>query len=150
MKFEYINTIRCTEQEAWDLVMDLERRGEWIHFIEKTKWVEKKEVITGSIYDEKFVFLGIPLHIRYTVEKYNDKKLISSRSKMPPFYPLVDVTLAKSTKVDSVDCGLIFDISLGPLSLIPKSLLKKQVDQLIQPLVDEFIAILQRETSLNK
>jgi hypothetical protein len=150
MKFEYINTIRCTEQEAWTLVMDLERRGEWIHFIDKTKWVDKKEGIIGSTYDEKLVFLGIPLHIRYTVEKYTDLKLLSAKCKMPPLYPIVDVTLEKSKIPDSVDCGLIFEISLGPFALIPKSILKSKVDQLILPLVNEFMSILERESSLNK
>lgn len=148
MKFEYINTIHCTEQEAWDLVMDFERRGEWIHFIEKTKWVEKKDNLVGSTYTEKLVFLGIPLHIQYIVEEYSDKKLIRTHSKMPPFYPVVDVTLSKDKNKKGVDCGLIFDISLGPLALIPKSIIKKQVDQLIQPLVDEFISILESESSL--
>jgi hypothetical protein len=149
MKFEYTNNIKCTKEEAWSLIMDFERRSEWIHFIETTKFTDKKEGFVGSSYVEKFVFLGFHLNITYKIIDYKDHVFVKSKCTMPPFYPIVDVICNDIPNSNFVQCTLAFDISLGPLSLVPKSLIKKQVDAIIQPLVDNFIHILESETSLN-
>jgi hypothetical protein len=49
-----------------------------------------------------------------------------------------------------VVCSLIIDLKIGVLGLLPKSIIKRQVDNLVQPLVDQFIKILETESVLNK
>lgn len=148
MTFEYNNFVRCTKEEAWGLITDLERRPDWIPFQEKVYWTDKKDGMTGSRYQEVEVFLGIHLNINYEVTVWKTNEQLSSKCLMPPLYPVVDIFVKE--KPAGVDCTLRFSIKLGPLELIPKFLLKKQVDHLIQPMVDNFIRILESESSLRK
>lgn len=146
MTFEYNNFVRCTKEEAWQLITDLERRPDWIHFQEKVYWTEKKEGMVGSRYQEIEVFLGIHLNINYEVTEWKENEQISSRCLMPPLYPVVDVFVKE--KPGGVESTLRFSIKLGPFELIPKFILKKQVDNIIQPMVDSFKKILESESSL--
>ena len=57
MIFEYDNNIKCTKEEAWKLITEIERRPEWIHFMDNCKWLDKKTGIVGSTYQEEEVFL---------------------------------------------------------------------------------------------
>lgn len=147
MKFEYSNNIRCTKEEAWSLLADLERRPEWIHFMEKCYYTDKKEGIVGSKYQEKEVFLGIPLNLNYDVIAYEEFKQFSSRCTMAPFYPVVNIYVNELPN-KTVFSKLEIDIKLGPFEWMPKFMIKKQVDALVQPLVDAFKNILERDTSL--
>jgi hypothetical protein len=147
MKFEYSNNIKCTKEEAWELITDLERRPEWIHFMEKCYYTDKKEGIVGSKYQEKEVFLGIPININYDVIVYEEYKQFSSRCTMAPFYPVVNIYVNELPN-KMIFSKLEFDIKLGPFEWMPKFMIKKQVDALVQPLVDAFKDILERGTSL--
>lgn len=64
------------------------------------------------------------------------------------FYQKVDVSIQDAR--DGVITSLIIELKVGVLGLLPKSLIKKQVDHLVQPMVDQFMKILQTETVLNK
>ena len=147
MRFEYTNKVRCTKEEAWQFIIDLERRPDWIHFMEKCYWTEKKPGMIGSRYQEKEVFLGIPLNINYEITAWKDHEQISSKCMMPPFYPVVDV-IVKENEGGCI-CSLVVNAKMGPFVLVPEKFLRKQVDALVQPLVDKFIEILENETELN-
>ncbi len=146
MKFEYTNKVRCTREEAWALITNLERRPDWIHFMEKCYWTDKKEGMLGSRYQEKEVFLGIPLNINYEVVAYKEYQLMSSKCMMAPFYPQVDVSVREER--DGCYCTLTINAKMGPFALVPEKFLRKQVDALVQPLVDQFRKILERESKL--
>lgn len=143
MIFEYYSDVNCTKEAAWKLITDIERRPDWVPFMEKCYFTDFKKGWVGSKYQEKEVFLGIPLNINYEVIEYHPFKKLRSRCLMPPFYPKVDVT------VEAFDgyckCGLIIDVKLGPFALMPKSILKSQVDNLIKPLVNNFNSLLEKE-----
>jgi hypothetical protein len=146
MVLEYYNDVKCTKQEAWKLITNLERRPDWIPFMEKCYFTDFKEGWIDSKYQEKEVFLNIPLNINYEVIEYHEYKRLRSRCLMPPFYPKVDVTVEE--KNGYCKCGLILDVKLGPFALIPKSIIKPQIDNLIMPLVNNFKSILESESSL--
>ncbi len=148
MTFEYNNHVRCTREEAWKLISDLDRRPDWIHFQEKCYWTDKKPGMVGSRYQEKEVFLGIPLNVNYEITVWKEMEQVSSVCTMPPFYQKVDVSVQDAQ--DGVITSLIIELKVGVLGLLPKSLIKKQVDHLVQPMVDQFMKILQTETVLNK
>lgn len=149
MIFEYANNVNCTKEEAWKLITEIERRPEWIHFMEKCNWLDKKPVIVGSTYQEKEVFLGFPLNVKYTVSAYQEYERMSSKCDMYPFHQMVEV-LMKENKNGTVLCTLRIDANIGVLGFIPKIIINNRVDALIQPLVDKFISILESESSLRK
>lgn len=149
MKFEYSNPVKCTKEDAWKLITDLERRPEWIPFMEKCYYTEKKDGIVGSRYQEKEVFLGIALNLNYEITVYKAYEQMSSKCLMAPFYPQVNIYV-KEKPDKSVFCTLEFDIKLGPFEWTPKFILKGQVDKLVQPLVDNFISILERDSTLKQ
>ena len=148
MIFEYSNHVQCTKEEAWKLISDLERRPDWIHFQERCYWTEKKPGMIGSKYQEKEVFLGIPLNINYEITAWVEYERMSSKCKMPPFYPVIDVVVIEEN--DGVFCSLIVNAKMGPFALVPEKFLRKQVDALVQPLVDKFIEILESESVLKR
>ncbi|MBK9793582.1 MAG: SRPBCC family protein [Sphingobacteriales bacterium] len=148
MTFEYTNPVKCTKQEAWNLIADLERRPDWIHFQEKCYWTDKKPGMVGSRYQEKEVFLGFPLNVNYEITVWKEFEQVSSICLMPPFHQTVDVIVKENAS--GVICSLIIDLKIGVLGLLPKSIIKRQVDNLVQPLVDQFIKILETESVLNK
>lgn len=148
MVFEYSNKVKCTKEEAWNLIADIERRPDWIHFMEKCYWTDKKDGFVGSKYQEVEVFLGFHLNVNYEITVWKDHEQVSSICKMPPFHQTVDV-LVKEEK-DGVYCTLRINANMGVLGLIPKFIIKSQVDNLVQPLVDKFIEILESESSLKK
>jgi hypothetical protein len=148
MVFEYTNKVKCTKEEAWQLIADIERRPDWIHFMEKCYWTDKKAGFVGSRYQEVEVFLGFHMNVNYEVTVWKDHEQVSSICMMPPFHQTVDV-LVKEDK-NSVVCTLRITANMGVLGLLPKFIIQKQVDNLVQPLVDKFIEILETETSLRK
>jgi hypothetical protein len=146
MLFEYINFVKCTKEEAWQLISHIERRPDWIHFMEKCYWTEKKPGMIGSRYQEKEVFLGIPLNINYVVTKWVEHKEMSSKCNMMPFYPEVDVLVKE--KYGGCECILRVEGNMNIFKLIPNSILRKQVDYLVQPFIDNFIELLESESVL--
>ena len=147
MIFEYENNINCTKEEAWKLITEIERRPDWIHFQEKCYWLDKKPGIVGSTYQEKEVFLGFPLNVKYTVTAYKEYEIMTSKCDMFPFKQKVEVTMHEN-KDGTVYCKLLIDASIGVLGLLPKSVIKTRVDELVNPLVDKFLEILETESSL--
>lgn len=148
MIFEFTSHVQCTKQEAWKLITDLERRPEWVHFQEKCYWTEIKDGFVGSRYQEKEVFLGIPLNINYEITNWIEYERMGSISKMPPFYPKIDVLVYEEN--DGVLCSLILDVKLGPFILVPEKIIRAKINELVQPLVDEFITILENESTLKR
>ena len=148
MIFEYNNHVKCTKEEAWKLITDLERRPDWIHFQEKCYWINKKEGMLGSVFQEKEVFLGIPINVKYEVTVWKEMEQMSSKCAMAPFYQTVDILIKEDN--NGVLSTLVLDLKVGVLGLLPKSLIKKQVDNLVQPMVDQFIRILETESVLHK
>ena len=65
---------------------------------------------------------------------------------MPPFYPVVTVT-ARDNEDGTIFSSLEFDIKLGAFFLVPKRLIQKQVDDLISPFIDKFVAIMDQPDS---
>lgn len=146
MTFTYKNKIKCTREEAWSLIIDLERRPHWIHFQEKCYWLEKKPGMVGSRFQEKQVFLGIPLNVNYTVTEWKDLARKTSKCDIGPFYQTVDIVIEDAQ--DGIWCSLIIHAKVGPFVLVPEKFLRKQVDALIQPMVDKFSNMLEQESSL--
>ena len=148
MIFEYSNHVQCTKEEAWAFITDLERRPDWIHFQEKCYWTDKKPGMVGSKYQEKEVFLGIPLNVNYEINVWKEYERVSSKCKMAPFYQVVDVIVMEEE--DGCFCSLVIDAKLGPFFLVPEKFLRKQVDAIVQPLTDKFVEILERESVLRR
>ncbi len=146
MVFEYTNLIKCTKDEAWKFIIEIERRPDWIHFQEKCYWLDKKPGMIGSTYQEKEVFLGFPLNVKYTVTAYKEYALMASKCDMAPFYQTVEVSMHEEK--DGVFCALRIQAKLGVLGLLPKSVIKNRVDDLVMPLVNKFIEILETESSI--
>ena len=149
MIFEYDNNIKCTKEEAWNLITEIERRPEWIHFMDNCKWLDKKTGIVGSTYQEEEVFLGFHLNVKYKVTEYKEFEKMTSKCDMYPFHQKVEVTM-RENKNGTVYTKLLIDGDLGVLGLLPKWIIKNRVDALVQPLVDKFFDILESETSLKK
>lgn len=145
MLFEYINKVKCTKEEAWQLIIDIERRPDWIHFQEKCYWTDKKPGMVGSRYQEVEVFLGFHMNVNYEVIEWVDHVKMKSKCMMPPFHQTVEVTVSEET--DGVICTLRIEANMGVLGLLPKSFIKKQVDNLIDPFTQQFIHILESESS---
>lgn len=146
MTFEYSNIIKCTKEEAWKLITEIERRPDWIHFMEKCYWIDKTTTMLGSTYQEKEVFLGFHLNVKYTVTDFVPYKIMKSKCDMLPFHQTVEVTMRQEK--DGVFSMLKIDAKMGVLGLLPKSIIKNRVDALVQPLVDKFQEILETESSL--
>jgi hypothetical protein len=141
MQFKYSSDVRNTLENVWDFAMDFERRPEWIHFFDKCYITHKTENWVGTTYKEKSVFLGIPLYIEYTITIYEHQKQMSSHCKMPPFFPTVHISVWDNGD-GTIHSVLEFDIKLGPFVLVPKSIIKKQVDNIIHPFIDKFVEIM--------
>jgi ribosome-associated toxin RatA of RatAB toxin-antitoxin module len=148
MKLDYSNEVLCTKEEAWALITDFERRPEWIPFMEKCYITEKKEGWVGSKYQEKEVFLKIPLNINYTITRWKENEQLSSRCEMPPFYPVVNIFVKDIPGSRKIKCTLQVDIDLGIFKFIPQSIIRPQIDNLINPLVNNFVRILETNSSL--
>ena len=104
--------------------------------------------MVGSRYQEKEVFLGIPLNINYEVTAWKEYELMSSKCNMLPFYPVVDAIVEE--EIGGCMCTLRIEGNMKIFSLIPNSILRNQVDNLVQPLVDKFIDLLELESSLRE
>jgi hypothetical protein len=100
----------------------------------------------GSRYQEKEVFLGIPLNINYVVTKWKEHEEMSSKCNMLPFYPEVEILVKEEP--GGCLCILRIEGNMSIFKLIPNSILRKQVDNLVQPLVDQFIHLLESESCL--
>ena len=146
MIFEYSNIIKCTKEEAWKLITEIERRPDWIHFMEKCYWLDKKSTIVGSTYQEKEVFLGFPLNVKYLVTDFVPYEIMKSKCDMAPFHQTVEVTMRQEK--NGVFSKLKIEAKMGVLGLLPKSIINNRVDALVQPLVDKFKEILESESSL--
>ena len=143
MVFKYDSVVRNNVDDVWDFIMDFDRRPEWIHFFDKSFVTHKTEGWLHTKYKEKLTFLGIPLFIEYTIIDYKDKGSFTAKCTMPPFKPMIHTFIRDNGDGTIYSC-LEFDIKLGPFSLIPKKLLKKQVDMLIEPCVQEYVRILDK------
>jgi hypothetical protein len=148
MKVDYSNDVLCTKEEAWALITDFEKRPDWIPFMEKCYFTEKKEGWVGSKYQEKEVFLKIPLNINYTITAWKENQQLSSRCEMAPFYPVVNIFIKDIPGSKKINCNLQVEIDLGIFKFIPKSMIKPQIDALINPMVDNFVRILESNSSL--
>lgn len=141
MKFKYETTIENSKEATWDLMIDLNRRSEWIHFIDECYVTHQTDNWVGTKFIEKLVFLRIPLNLEQEVTKFEKYAAFHYGCKTPPFYPKV-----YSSMVDNGDgtitVTLEFDIKMGAFMLVPKKIIKKQVDNIIQPLIDEFEKLL--------
>jgi hypothetical protein len=149
MTFEYSNNIKCTKEEAWKLITEIERRPDWIHFMDNCSWLDKKPEIIGSTYNEEEVFLGFHLNVKYTVTEYKEFEKMTSKCDMYPFHQKVEVSM-RENKNGTVFTKLVIDAQIGVLGLIPKFIIKNRVDALVQPLVDKFFDILESESSLKQ
>ena len=147
MVFEYSNIIKCTKEEAWKLITEIERRPDWIHFMEKCYWLDEKSTMVGSTYQEKEVFLGFPLNVKYTVTDFVPFQIMKSKCDMLPFHQTVEVTMRQEK--NGVFSKLKIEAKMGVLGLLPKSIINNRVDALVQPLVDKFQEILESEASLS-
>ncbi len=137
MRFKYETTVYNSIEAVWELITDVNRRSEWIHFIDECHYTHKKDSFVGSKFSEKMVFLRIPLTLEQTISDYKEHSVFNYGCKIPPFYPKVFVT-AKDNKDGSVYVSLEFDIKMGAFILVPKKIINKQVDHIMLPLVNEF------------
>lgn len=118
----------CSTQTAFALAADLERRPEWISFIEKSYYILKKPGMAGSRYKEKLEFLGFNLYLEYEIKEYVQDQLIIAQCKMPPFRPII--TLACQSLGPQLCTGALqLEISPGPLALIPKKLVVGEIEE---------------------
>jgi len=140
-KVSYRNIIKCSVEDAFQLAMDLDRRPEWIDFISKCYFTEKKDGIVDSRYREVSVFLGIPLNIEYDITGYKENALIRSKCTMGPLYPIVEVTFKQVPQ--GVDSTLTVELTLGPLALMPRFLLKAGIDNIFNRFIKNYIDILE-------
>ena len=147
MILEYTNVIKCTKEEAWKLITDIERRPDWIHFMEKCYWLEKRPGFVGSTYQEKEVFLSFHLNVKYTVTEFIEYEKMSSKCDMYPFHQLIEVTM-KDNDNGTIFTKLKVDANIGVLGLLPKSIIKNRVDALILPFVAKFKETLETESVL--
>lgn len=150
MKIEYTNEVLCTKEEAWALITNFERRPDWIPFMEKCYITEKKEGWVGSKYQEKEVFLKIPLNINYTITVWKENEQMSSKCDMAPFYPLVNIYVKDIPGSNKILSILELEADLGIFKFIPTSMIKSQINVLMKPLVDNFKSILEESSSLRK
>ncbi len=137
MRFRYDITVNNSADKVWDFVMQFERRPEWIDFVDETEINDKKEGWVGTKYREKSVFLGIPLNVTFEVTEYTHKKSWTSICKMPPFYPEIFVRMHDEVN-GSVSGYIEFEIKIGILGLLPKRIIRKQVDKLVRPIMENF------------
>jgi uncharacterized membrane protein len=140
-KVQYRNIIKCSVEEAFQLAMDMDRRPEWIDFISKCHFTDQKPGMIGSRYREVSVFLGIPLNIEYDIIAYEENARIKSRCTMGPLYPIVEVTYKPVPQ--GVDSTLTVELTLGPLALMPKFVLKSMIDNLFNRFIKNYIDILE-------
>lgn len=146
MTFEYSSFVRCTKEEAWELISNIERRPEWIHFQEKCFWLDKKPGFIGSTYQEVEVFLGFHINVKYEVTAWEPYRKMTSHTKMPPFHQTVEVYMEE--RVDGCYTRLVIHADMGILGLIPKFIIKNKVNELVNPMVDIFVELLEKNSVL--
>ncbi len=138
MKFSYDSTVNNNLDNIWEFAMNFERRPEWIHFFDKSFITEQTPNWIGTKYKEKLTFLGFPLFIEYEIYEYEEKKQWKSKCKAKPFYPSIQVEV-KDLGNGKIWSQMTFEINLpGPLKFIPKKIIQKQVDELVNPCVTKF------------
>ena len=142
MVFEYVNTFNCSKEEAFSIFINMDRRPEFIDIMDKSEWLQRTEDGLGSIYREKLTFIGIPLNIDYEVTDYRENEIIASKCQMPPFHPLITIKVWDEGK--KCTASLTIDIKLGPLELMPKFLIKKQVDNIVDRFVMNYRKVLDK------
>ena len=141
MKFKYDSNVRNSLENVWDFIMNFERRPEWIHFFDKSFISEKADTWVGTKYKEKLTFLGIPLFIEYEITEYQERSNLFAICKMPPFKPKIEIQV-RDNGDGTIYSSLEFEIKLVALRFAPKKFVKKQVDKLILPVIDNYIRIL--------
>jgi len=129
--------LNCTAAKAFALAMDLERRPEWIDFIEKSYYTIKTPQILGSKYKEKFEFLGFHLYLEYEIREYIQDRLVIAKCNMPPFKPLLTL-YAQPIHDKKTKCGIALQITPGPLALLPRKMVIREIENIINPLVEKF------------
>lgn len=141
MRFMYSSTVRNSLDNVWAFIMDFDRRPEWIDFIERSYITDRTSNWIGTHYKEKLTFLGIPLHLEYVITDYSEKKYLIAESRMPPFHPTLTIT-ARDLGDGTVFTSLEIEIRLGPFALVPRKIIKHQVDNLINGFVEKFVKIM--------
>jgi hypothetical protein len=134
---------QCTAEKAFAVAADLERRPEWISFIEKTYYIDKKPGIAGSRYKEKLEFLGFNLYLEYEIKEFVQNKLIIAQCKMAPFKPIITIAF-QSLSPKTCSSALQLEVSPGPLALIPKKLVVAEIEKILLPMVDKFRDLVER------
>ena len=134
--------VKCSAEKAFAVAKDLERRPEWIEFIEKSYYTSKKEGIIGSKYKEKLEFLGFPLYLEYEIKEYVEGRLIIAKSKMAPFNPMITIYCKPIDERRSIG-GMKLELSPGPLALLPRKLVIREIEKFVEPLVVKFKEIVE-------
>ena len=129
--------VKCSAEKAFALAKDIERRPEWIDFIEKSYYTSKKEGIIGSKYKEKLEFLGFHLYLEYEIKEYVEGRLIIAKSNMAPFNPTISIYCKPIGNNRSIG-GMKLELSPGPLALLPRKLVIREVEKFVEPLVERF------------
>lgn len=142
MVFEYVNKFNCSKEEAFSIFTNMDRRPEFIDIMDKSEWLQRTEDGLGSIYREKLTFIGFPLNIDYEVTDYRENEIIASKCHMPPFHPVITIKVRDEGKKCSA--SLTIDINLGPLEWMPKFLIKKQVDNIVDRFVKNYRKVLDK------
>lgn len=146
MKFKYDSNVHNSLEEVWAFVIDFSKRPDWIHFFDESFISHQADSWVGTKYKEKLTFLGIPLFIEYVVTDYKEQSYIYAKSNMPPFFPKVNCEV-RDNGDGTIYSSLEFDIKLGAFSLVPKKIIQKQVDKLVEPLIAEYVRILDKPSS---
>lgn len=141
MIFEYAINIRSTKEAAWNLIEDIERRPEWVHFMDKCIWLDKTPEIIGSTYNEEEVFLGFHLNVKYKIIEYIPYEKMVSKCDMFPFYQKIQIVIQEN-KNNTIQAKLTIDGDLGVLGVVPNFIIKNRVNAIVQPLVNKFAEIL--------
>ena len=136
MIYSYKNTFNCSVEKAFALFMDMDRRPEFIDIMSESGWVNKTSNIIDSVFREKMVFIGFPLHLDSDIIAYEENKHYTSKCKMAPFYPTITLKVWPEGK----KCGssLDIEIQLGPLEYLPKFIIKNQVDSIVDKMVKKY------------
>lgn len=144
MKFRYDSTVRNNMEDVWAFIMDFSNRPSWIHFFDKSFVSHQTEGWIGTKYKDKLTFLGIPLFIENEIVEYEENSHWRSKCEMAPFYPKLYVE-ARDNGDGTIYSCLEFELKLGgAFRLVPKSLIQKQVDNLVNPIIDRYIEILDK------
>lgn len=144
MKFLYSSNVHNDIDTVWSFIMDFPNRPNWIPFFEQSFITHQTSNWVGTKYKEKLEFLKIPLFIEYEIYGFKDKSYFKSRSKMPPFYPEMEIS-CRDNGDGTIYSSLEFDIKLGAIALLPKKLIQSQVDNIVKPCIENFINLLDKK-----